>query len=89
MITQNKERDAVWKLKPQWWGTLLVAECNYQRKEPGFVRDDDGDDDNDDDNNNNNHYYLTKVHGQYTLRYRVKNWNKNNINFNNKQLATV
>ena len=63
-------------------------QCNYQRKEPGFVRDDDGDDDNDDDNNNN-HYYLTKVHGQYTLRYRVKNWNKNNINFNNKQLATV
>jgi hypothetical protein len=70
----------------------LVSECNYQRKEPGIVRDDDGDDDNDDDdddNNNNNQYNLTKVHGQYTLRYGVKNLNKNNINFNTKQLATI
>jgi len=73
----------------------LVAESNYQRKEPGVVRD--GDDDDDDDNNNggdddyddNNKYNLIQVHGQYTLRYRVKNWNKSNISFNNKQLATV
>jgi hypothetical protein len=56
-------------------------------KKPGIVRDDDVDYDNND--NNNNKYNLTKVHGQYTLRYRVKNWNKNNINFNTKQLATI
>ena len=70
----------------------MVAECNYRRKEPGIVRDDDDDNDNtnsNSNNHNNNQYNLTQFHGQYTLRYRVKNWNKNNTNFNNKQQTTI
>ena len=47
-ITRNTESTAVWRLKPERWGSPLVQE-KYQEEMP-VTRDDDDDDDDDNDN---------------------------------------
>jgi hypothetical protein len=57
------ESKAVWNLKPEPWGSLMVREKYWEEEARDKIRrrrrqqqqhDDDDDDDDDDDNNNNN-----------------------------------